>query len=118
MSSVDTAAVSASTPAAPAHLPAAVQKKWSAAYEQALKQAQINYAENPRAQRAAALRAANAMLSIPAPESAADIADLESWQVLVRGERTIDDVRVSYCVTADGRKYSFPVETKGKKAAS
>lgn len=93
-------------PAAPSYLPIAQQKQWQATYAKALQQAQIDTPGNDRAQRAAATKAANAMLAVPAPQSAADIDKLAGWQVLQRGTR--DGSR--FCVTTDGRKYSFPVK--------
>ena len=93
-------------PAAPSYLPDAQQKQWQAAYAKALKQAQIDTPNNERAQRAAATKAANAMLAVSAPQSAADIDKLADWQVIQRGTR--GDTR--FCVTADGRKYSFPIK--------
>lgn len=97
------------TPAPPAHLPAAAQQKWTAAYTRALAQAKLDQPENLRAQRTFALKSANAMLAVPAPTSAAEIDALESWQVLLRATRVINDVQVRVCVTSDGRKYKFPV---------
>jgi len=98
------------TPAAPAHLPAAVQQQWTAAYTKALAQATLDYPDNDRAQRGAALKAANAMLAVPAPQSAAEIDALESWQVLHRFTRTSESgAATRHCVTADGRKYSHPI---------
>jgi hypothetical protein len=97
------------TPAPPAHLSETAQKQWTALYTKALAQAKLDYPDNPGAQRTAALRAANAILAVPAPTCAADIDKLEPWQVLLRSTRTVKGVQVSLCVTTDGRKYSFPI---------
>lgn len=97
------------TPAPPVHLPDAAQKQWTALYVKALTQAKLDYPDNPSAQRTAAIKAANTILAVPAPASAADIAKLEPWQVLLRSTRTVNGVQVQLCVTTDGRKYSFPV---------
>lgn len=97
-------------PEAPANLPEKVKKAWVEKFSTALKQATIDYPDNPGAQRAAAIKVANQLLSVPAPESAKDIDKLEDWQVLVRGERAATDgSKLRHCVTIDGRKYSFPI---------
>lgn len=101
-------------PDAPAHLPVAVQKKWTDAYTKALKQAAIDSPEDESKQRATAAKEANRLLAVPAPESADDIDNLEDWQVLIRGSRTGKDGDEKYCVTADGRKYRFPVKPAKK----
>jgi hypothetical protein len=93
------------TPAAPGHLPAKIQSQWTASYTKAFTQAQRDFPDDIRSQRTAALKAANRLLSIPAPTSADEINALKDWQVLSRGERG----GVVFCVTADGQKYSFPV---------
>jgi hypothetical protein len=90
-------------PVAPARLPESGKKAWTAAYVKALAQAKTNFPEDERRQRAEAAKAANAMLAVPEPKSADDINALEDWQVLVRGTRN----GKTYCVTSDGRKYSF-----------
>ena len=97
-------------PAAPAHMSTDAAAQWTASYSKALKQAQIDLPGNESGQRAAALKAANTLLRVTAPTSAADIDTLEPWQVLVRETRTIKGVLYRVCVTSDGRKYSFPVE--------
>jgi hypothetical protein len=97
-------------PAAPAYLSESAAKQWRDTYGKALDQAKIGSPDNERAQRVTATKAANAMLAVPAPQSAADILALAPWQTLKL--ETKDGV-VS-CVTTDGRKYSFP-EGSGKK---
>jgi hypothetical protein len=47
------------------------------------------------------------MLAVPPPTSATDINNLEDWQIILKGTR---DGNV-FCVTADGKKYSFPVKS-------
>jgi hypothetical protein len=96
-------------------------KQWAAAYTKALAQARLDYPDNASAQRTAALKAANALLAVPAPTSAAEIAKLEEWQVLLREDRIVNGVSTRICVTADGRKFSFPIpaaaEPKAPKGA-
>jgi len=97
------------TPTAPAHLPESAQQQWTGLYTRALAQAKANFPDNDRVQRSAALKAANAMLAVTPPTSAADIEDLEPWQVLHRGTRVVKGVTELMCVTSDGKRYSFPV---------
>lgn len=96
-------------PKPPAHLSSAAAAQWSATYSKALAQAKLDNPNNESAQRATALKAANALLAVPAPTSAAEIDKLESWQVLVRETRIVKGEQRRVCVTTDGRKYSFPV---------
>ena len=105
------------TPAAPAHLPAAAKQEWAARYAKAYAQARIDHPENASAQRTAALKHANTLLSVPAPQSAADIEALEPWQKLLSGTRIVNGVEMLYCSTSDGRKYSFPAEAPAPEAA-
>ncbi len=102
-------------PDAPAHLSEKAAKQWQAAYAKAFTQAKIDNPDNERAQRVSALKAANAMLAITPPQSAADIDALDNWQFQLRETRTVDGVATRVCVTSDGRKYAFPVDPKGKK---
>jgi len=97
------------TPAPPANLSAAAKIVWSITYVKALAQAKLDHPDNPRAQSMVALKAANALLAVPPPTSAAEIDALEPWQVLQRGTRIINGALTAVCVTTDGRKYSFPV---------
>src|SRR5690348_12378461 len=101
------------TPAAPAYLPSEAAAQWRDAYQKALAQAKINTPDNESSQRAAALKSANALLSVSAPKSASDVDKLAPWQVLVRETRVVKKTgeQVRVCVTVDGRKYSFPLET-------
>lgn len=101
-------------PSAPGYLPEAQQQEWQATYAKAFKQAQIDTPSNDRAQRAAATKAANAILSVAAPTSAAEIDKLKAWQVIRRETVTIGKIPMRVCVTADGRKYRFPVDPKAK----
>ncbi len=103
-------------PKAPAHMSTDAAKQWTAAYTKALKQAQVDMPNNASGQRAAALKAANALLAVPAPTSAVEIDTLEPWQVLVRETRTVKGVPTRVCITTDGRKYSFPVEVAEPEA--
>jgi hypothetical protein len=95
-------------PAAPAYLTEAAAAKWQESYRAAYAQAKIATPDNERAQRVAALKAANSMLAVPAPKSAADIDSLEEWQVHAKGTRVHKGVEHKFCVTTDGRKYSYP----------
>jgi hypothetical protein len=111
----------ASTPAIPAppsFMSDKAGKNWQATYAAALTQAKINNPDNERAQRGAALKAANALLAVPAPTSAEDIAKLEPWQVLLREDRLVNDKPHRICVTSDGRKYRHPINpSKADNAA-
>jgi hypothetical protein len=101
-------ASAATIPSAPSYLSKKAQKQWTDAYVKALAQAKLDRPENIGAQNNAALKAANALLAVPAPTSAKEIDNLEDWQ------KILDEVRgtTRHCVTSDGRKYSFPVEGK------
>lgn len=112
------ASVAANIPDAPKHMSAKAQKQWQATYVKALEQAEIDYPNDASAQRRAAYKAANVLLAVPAPKSAKDIDALDDWQVLVREERTIDNVPHKICVTTDGRKYAHPVDAKKTPAAA
>jgi hypothetical protein len=112
MASTDTPKVTVIVPDAPAHLSDKAAKQWAASYTKALAQAKIDTPDNDSAQRIAALKAANALLAVPAPTSAADIDALEGWQFLMRGTRTTNGVDTRFVVTTDGRKYSFEVPVK------
>lgn len=103
-------------PNAPAHLSDKAQKQWSATYAKALAQAKIDAPSNVSAQRAIALKAANALLAVPAPTSATEIDKLEAWQVLKRETRLVNGAPVRVCVTTDGRKYSFPIQAAASAA--
>ena len=104
-----TATATVTAPAAPSFMSTKAANQWQATYVKALAQAKLDSPDNERAQRVAALKAANALLSIPAPKSAADIDKLEAWQTVMSETRTVDGVQTRVCVTSDGRKYSFPV---------
>lgn len=111
-------AVTVAVPDAPKHLDDKAKKQWQDSYTRAFAQAKIDYPENESAQRTAATKEANKMLAVPAPESADDIDALKDWQVLIRETRTsADGSQMRVCVTADGRKYSFPVVVKKSKPA-
>jgi len=106
------------TPTAPAHLPAALQKKWSNNYADALEQAQIDIPNDPSAQRSAALREANKLLKVKMPEDHKGAAALvkafqekadAGWQILAHGTRQIKGVAHLSIVTADGQKGLFPI---------
>ena len=105
------AAIVAPTP--PGHLSVKAQKAWQDKYVSTLKQAMLDYPGNERAQRIAALKTANALLAVPAPDSADAISKLEEWQVLVRKDVEVKvkgvSIQTRVCVTTDGRKYSFAI---------
>ena len=108
MSPTDTTA-KVTAPSAPAHLSDKAAKAWQATYIKAFTQAKLDTPDNTSAQNAAALKAANAMLAVPPPTSAAEIDKLEDWQIILRETRVVKDGQVRVCVTSDGRKYSFPI---------
>lgn len=118
MAATQDTAIDPSIPEAPKHFPDSVKAQWQKKYSNALAQAKLDSPDNERAQRVAALKAANSMLAVPAPKSAADIDALEEWQVMRGTRRTVDGNRV--CITSDGRKYGFPVPppaaAKGSKS--
>lgn len=99
----------ATRPNAPKHMSPSAKKRWEAKYDATLEQAKLDYPENDRAQRNAAHKAANTLLSVPAPDSAAAIDKLEGWQVKLRETRMVEGVSTRVCVTSDGRKYSFEI---------
>jgi hypothetical protein len=96
-------------PDAPKHLSDKASAKWTKAYQDAFTRAQKDYPDNLSEQRSAANKAANAMLAVPAPQSADDIDALDDWQVLLRETRTVKGADIRVCVTADGQKYAFPI---------
>lgn len=105
-------------PTAPAHLPAALQKKWSKTYVDAHKQAQVDLPNDAAGQKQAARKEANKLIRIDAPEShkeaAAMVADFQAknddaWKVIGHGKRVIQGVEHLQVVTSDGKKHSFPV---------
>ena len=114
MASKDTSEVTVIVPDAPTHLSDKAAKLWAATYTKAFAQAKIDTPDNDSAQRTAALKAANALLAVPAPTSAAEIDALDDWQFLTRGTRSANGVDTRFVVTTDGRKYSFPVPAAKK----
>ena len=96
-------------PAPPAFLNAKAAKQWSKTYADTLVQATVAIPDNPRAQRIAALKAANAMFTISPLKTTKDADALESWQKLKDVTITIDGVNTRVVVTCDGRKYAFPI---------
>jgi len=107
-------------PTPPAHLPEALQKKWSSIYASALKQAQVDTPDNESAQRAAARREANKLLRVPKPENHEEAAALveafqskaeDGWKIIAHGSRKISGVDHLAIVTADGQKHLYPVPT-------
>ena len=108
-------------PNPPAHLPAVLQKKWSATYETAYKQAQIDQPNDANAHKQAARIEANKLMRIPAPESHKEAAALvsafeeqtgEGWKVLGHGKRKIGGVDHLVVITADAKKHAFPIPAK------
>jgi hypothetical protein len=106
----DTKAIDPTIPAPPAFLSAKTANVWRTSYAAALAQAKVDLPGNERAQRIAALKAANKLFSVPAPTSAADVDKLEPWQKLKDVTVVIDGVATRVCVTSDGRKYSFAID--------
>lgn len=113
--------VDPSLPTPPSYLPDDVQDQWKKTYSAALTQAKRDYPNSTNQQRSVAMKAANALLVVPAPNSADDIDKLQEWQVLPGTRQTIDQKaggQMRVCVTTDGQKYSFPVTVKAKKNAA
>lgn len=104
-------------PAAPAHLPKPIREKWTAAYQAALENAARNTPGNERAQRIAALKAANAIQSVKPPTSLLEVDALEAWQFIRRETKEVQGVLSRVCVTIDGQKYIFPARTAAPEAA-
>lgn len=97
----------------PNFLPPAQKKVWEARYDQALKDAKVNYSNDEKAQATAANKAANAMLVVTPPETAEHIDKLPEWQIVgKRSNKLIDGVEHRTVVTIDGRKYAHPVAAK------
>jgi hypothetical protein len=99
-------------PAAPSHLPKDVQAQWTKLYSDAYSAAIKDAPGNDRAARQAGTKAANALQRVTPPTSTAEIDALKDWQVVKRETKTIDNVPHRVCVTIDGQKYAFPVETE------
>jgi hypothetical protein len=111
-------------PSAPAHLPAALQNKWSKTYAAAHTQAQTDIPNDASGQKQAARKEANKLLRIAAPashkEAAAMVEDFQAknddaWKVIGHGKRVIQGVEHLQVVTSDGKKHAFPVPA-GKAA--
>ncbi len=109
------------TPTPPAHLPAALQKKWSSTYVDAFRQAQLDIPNDEAGQKQAARKDANKLLRIKAPESHKEAVALveafqkktdDAWKVLGHGTRKIGGVDHLHVVTSDGKKHIFPVPAK------
>lgn len=94
-------------PAPPPFLNAKKAAEWTSSYKAALVQAKIDSPNNERTQRIAALKAANKMFTIAAPQNTADADKLEPWQKLKDETKVIDGVPTRVLVTSDGRKYTF-----------
>jgi hypothetical protein len=103
-------------PAAPAGLPAAVEKRWKETYVAAYKEAQTDEPEQSSAWPQYALRAANKTLRVPEPENYKDAMRLEPWQFIHRDEKDEKGKRVLKLVTRDGKKFTFEVPESAKKA--
>lgn len=110
------AAPTITIPPAPSHMPKNVQAQWTKLYTDAYTSAIRDNPGNDRAARVAATKAANALQRVTAPTSAAEIDALADWQVIKRETKVVKGVATRLCVTVDGQKYAFPVETKAAKA--
>ncbi len=110
--------LSAGIPDAPAHMSDKAKAQYQSTYSKALAQARLDYPDNEASQRRAALKAANALLAVPAPDSAAAIDKLDEWQVITRETRERKGVTTRVCVTTDGRKYAFPIPTPSPAKAA
>ena len=100
---------------APKYLDTAAKLQWEKLYSAELARAKVNYPNNEQAQHTSALKAANAMLTVAAPESAKEIDALQPWQVVKREDRVIGGKPHRVAVTIDGRKHVHPVEAKNVK---
>jgi hypothetical protein len=102
-------------PAAPAGLPAALEKKWKQTYESAFKEAQEESPDDLTTQRQLALREANRLLKTPELTSYNQTMDLEDHHFVLR--EPSKDGKTLRVVTRHGRKYTFPIPAKAQKAA-
>lgn len=103
---------------APRHLPNKLKQEWNKAYSEEKKEALRNDPDNPNAARVIALKAANKLLRVNEPTSAQDIAKMEKHEYIHRGEREVDGVMHATVVTADGKKFAFPLTETKKTDAS
>ena len=104
---------------APKYLTGDAKKKWEGTYDAALKQAKIDSPNDENTQFATAHKEANKMLSIPAPDSAKAIDEMEEWQIVPgsRLAKVIDGTEHKVCVTIDGRKHAHPVKKQAAPKA-
>lgn len=94
------------------NIPAKLRAEWTKTYKEEHAAALKADPENPNAARVKALHAANKLLRVKKPTSAADIEKMEQHEYVKREEREIDGVPHLWVLTADGDKYAFPKETK------
>ncbi|MEZ2347420.1 hypothetical protein [Terriglobus sp. RCC_193] len=97
---------------APKHLPGKLQAEWKKTYKEEKDAVLRADPDNPNAARVKALHAANKLLRVKKPTSAADIEKMEPHEFVKREEREIDGVPHLWVLTADGDKIAFPKETK------
>jgi hypothetical protein len=102
-------------PAAPSGLPAALEKKWKAAYEAAFREAQEESPDDLTTQRQLALRDANSLLKTPELTSYSHALDVEDHHFVLRAPSA--DGKTLRVVTRHGKKYTFPIPVKVQKAA-
>jgi len=100
-------------PAAPANLPAAVEKKWKEAYVSAFKEAQIDWPEDLPTQKQQALREANRVTKTPEITSYSHALSLEDWHFMLRQPSA--DGKTLRVVTRHGKKYTFDIPAKDQK---
>lgn len=109
-------------PEPPGYLPDELKKKWSAAYAAA--HAAASEEQDAIGRHQAALKEANKVLRIVPPRSYDEAMNLKDHEVAHRkvgrhdyASNSLVDDGVLRVVTADGKKYQFPVP-KGKQATA
>ncbi|HEV7521992.1 MAG TPA: hypothetical protein VGP89_12915 [Candidatus Angelobacter sp.] len=100
-------------PAAPAGLPASVEKKWKQTYETAFKEAQEESPDDVTTQRQLALREANRLLKTPELTSYSQTMDIDDFHFVLR--EPSKDGKTLRVVTRHGKKYTFPIPAKAQK---
>jgi hypothetical protein len=113
-------------PNPPAHLLKTLQAKWKEAYIAAHKQATLDIPENPSAQHTQALKAANQLGKVAEPVNHTEAAKLveafqtggeNGWKIIGHGARMIGGMLHLHIVTANGRKYAYPIPPEVAPAA-
>jgi hypothetical protein len=100
-------------PNAPKLLPPDERKRWLKIYATAFKEAQNDFPEDTTLQKQTALREANRMLRVHAPEDYEEAMKIPGHLVK---QRFVDSKGVLRVTTIDGKKYHFEVPPKVRTA--